>query len=384
MLHHLAAVAAVAMTALAGIVAARAPAWPTALAAPSAAPRCTGQATYEYSIFRDARPGLAHALSAVTLRDGRLRAVWYEGTRELSTDVRIYTATFDGTRWSAPRVIVEPDKVGSALGRYVRKLGNAILYRDAKGDLVLLFVTLSVGGWDGTSLKAVRSRDDGESWSAPKNLATSPLFSYGTNLRGASLATVGGLALLPTSHEFIIRYPGIVLLDADGNVVDRRRIGVRPAGIQPFVVPLDEKRLLAYMRVFRGFTLTSRSTDAGATWTPLARSTVHSHDAPVVVSPIGKELLMVSSRLEESDERENVWSLVFSVSADEGATWREIHAEPFGSYPHDIPKYPWLMAGPDGLFHLLFTFTQDNRASELFHLRFSRDWIAERKGPPCP
>src|SRR5688572_23600294 len=121
MLHHMAALAAVAMTALAGVVAARAPAWPTALAGPAAAPHCTGQVTHEYSIFRDARPGLAHALSAVALRDGRLRAVWYEGTRELSPDVRIFTATFDGKRWSVPRVIVEPDKIGSALGRYVRK-----------------------------------------------------------------------------------------------------------------------------------------------------------------------------------------------------------------------------------------------------------------------
>src|SRR5688572_11675517 len=110
MWHHLAALVAVAMTALAGFAALRAPTWPTALAAPPPAPRCTGQEIYEYSIFRDARPGLAHALSAVALRDGRLRAVWYEGTRELSPDVRIFTATFDGKRWSAPRVIVEPDQ----------------------------------------------------------------------------------------------------------------------------------------------------------------------------------------------------------------------------------------------------------------------------------
>lgn len=385
MLRHLAALAAVAMTALAGIVAARAPAWPVALAAPPAAPRCTGQSTYEFSIFRDARPGLAHALSAVALRDGRLRAVWYEGARELSPDVRILTATFDGKAWSAPRVIVEPDKVGAALGRYIRKLGNAIVYRDAGGDLVLVFVTLGLGGWDGTSLKVIRSHDEGESWSPPQNLTATPLFNFGTNLRGAPLqAADGGLVLMPTSHEFVIRYPGMLLLDDRARVVGRKRIGIAPTGIQPFVLPLDDKRLLAYMRVNRGFTLSSRSSDAGATWTAPKPSTIFSHDAPVVITPLGRDLLMVSSRLEESEHRENVWSLVFSVSSDEGVTWREIHAEPFGSYPHDIPKYPWLMVGPDGLFHLLFTFVQDNRASELFHLRFSRDWIAAQKGPPCP
>lgn len=384
MLHHLVTLVAIAMTALAGIVAARAPAWPTVLAAAPSAPRCTGHETYQYSIFRDARPGLAHALSAVTLRDGRLRAVWYEGVRELSPDVRIMTATFDGKHWSAPRVIVEPDRIGAALGRYVRKLGNAIVYRDAKGDLVLLFVALSLGGWDGTTLKTIRSRDEGESWSAPESLTTTPLFNFGTNLRGAPLATAGGFVLLPTSHEFVIRYPGVVLLDADARVVARRRIGVDPTGIQPFVVPLDDRRALAFMRVFRGFTLSSRTADAGGAWTPPARSTIHSHDAPVVIAPLGRELLMVSSRLAEGEGRENIWSLIFSISSDEGATWRQIHAEPFGSYPEDIPKYPWLMVGPDGLFHLLLTFTHDNRASELFHLRFSRDWIAARRGAPCP
>jgi len=59
-------------------------------------------------------------LSAVNLRDGRIRAVWYERSSELQPDVRIMTATYDGRQWRTARPIIDAHATSEALGRYVR------------------------------------------------------------------------------------------------------------------------------------------------------------------------------------------------------------------------------------------------------------------------
>jgi hypothetical protein len=100
----------------------------------------------------------------------------------------------------------------------------------------------------------------------------------------------------------------------------------------------------------------------------------------VAVTAIGDKLLMVYSKTEA--DRTPV--LAFSISDDEGATWREIYSESFGPGQRGITKYPWLIVGSDGLYHVLFTVADGRISSELMHARFSRDWIAQRGGPPCP
>ena len=347
---------------------------------PAPAPSCTGKSVFDLVVFHDARPQLAHAANAVMLRDGRLRAIWYQGTKELSPDVRIWSATFDGVRWSAARPIIGPAEATVGSGRYVKRLGNPVIFRDGRGELVMVIATLgAIGGWDGVSLKMMRSRDEGENWSPPRNLTTSPIFNFGTNVRGPALPVAGGgFTLLPTSHEFVRSFPELVLLDEHGRVVGKRRIGISHGGSQPFVVVQDARHATAFMRVRRSLTLLSRTEDAGSSWTEPVQTTAVNDDVPVVVTRIGNELLMVTSRADLAAMR---WSLVFAVSGDGGMSWHDIFLRPFG--PLEVPKYPWLMIGKDGLYHLLFSVVVDNKASELMHVRFSRDWIAQREGVPC-
>ena len=357
----------------------RAPAWPTAFAAPAPAPRCIGRSVLEIEPFHDGQR-LAHAVSAVVLRDGRLRAVWYDGSKELSTDVKLWTATFDGTHWSTPRAIIGPAEASAGTGRYVRKLGNPIIYRDAAGELVIVFSGIAFGGWPGVSLKISRSPDDGETWSPPQNLTTTAIFNLGTNVRGPAVPAAGGFTLVPTSHEFLRTFSALVLLDSRGRVVGKRRIGTALGGFQPFLAVLDEHRAIAFMRVIRGFILSAKTDDAAASWTEPSETTSPTRNTPVVAAPIGSELFMISSQLDRVRDR---WSLTFAMSADQGRSWRNIYARQFGDSPLAVPKYPWLIVGSDGLFHILFTFLRDDGSTQLMHARVSRDWIAEHGGPAC-
>jgi len=379
-LHHLLALLAAALAIVAAGVSLQAPAWPTAFASPAPAPRCIGRSVLDIQPFHDGQR-FAHAVSAAVLRDGRLRAVWYGGPKELSPHVKLWTAIFDGTQWSAAQPIVGPAEVSAGTGRYVRKLGNPIIYRDAAGELVIVFSGIAFGGWPGVSLKIIRSTDEGETWSPARNLTTTAIFNLGTNVRGPAIPAAGNVTLVPTSHEFLRTFPEVVLLNGRGRVVGKRRIGVSFGGFQPFVTVLDEHRAIAFMRVHRGFILSAKTGDAAASWTDPAPTTSPTRNTPVVATPIGDQLFMVSSQLDRTRAR---WSLILAMSADQGQSWRNIFAQQFGDSPLALPKYPWLSIGSDGLFHLLFTYVRDDDSTQLMHARISRDWIAEHGGPACP
>lgn len=358
----------------------RAPAWPAAFAPSPSPPACSGELTLQAAVLRSATPNFAHVASAIGLRDGRLRAFWYEGSRELAQDVAIMTATFSAGAWSTPRAIIGARAAGRAVGRYVRKLGNAVVYRDSRGRLVLLFATMSIGGWSAASLNMMHSTDDGETWSVPRRLVTSPVFDFSTLVRSPPVPMQGGAAMIPAYDELANPYPQAIVLADDGRVVGRRRIGDRRASLQPHVVRFDERSARVYTRARRtGFALASDTADAGWSWSALAATGLASLDNPVAVERIGDgHLLAVYNVRGPSDVVAG--PLTLALSQDRGRSWRNIHAVDLGQGP---ARYPWLMAGPDGHYHLLFT-QSVAPGSAIVHLRFSRDWLVAQGGPPCP
>ncbi len=382
MRDHLVAIVALALVGWAAALAWRAPSWPQAFAPQPDAPHCTQAPLFDMAAFHTAMPRFAHAVSAVVLKDGRLRAFWYEGAAELAPDVKIWSAVFDGSRWSAPRVVADSAMTSAASGRRIKSLGNALVYRDARGHLALLYASIAFGRWSGASLNLIRSQDEGESWSAPRHLITSPTLNFSTLVRSPAVAMAGGFTLVPAYQEFLRRYPEAILLDGDGNVVGRRRIDVRDGAIQPLIVALGARDAIAFSRTQgSGKVLVSDTSDAGQTWTSRPTSTIPNFDKPVAGARLDTGELLLIHNAPRPDEREKNGPFVLAFSADRGQTWRT-----FATIPLDRPgwvmHYPWLTAGADGTYHLLFTHSR-GPSSELVHVRFNRAWIAQSGGPPC-
>jgi hypothetical protein len=120
-----------------------------------------------------------HAGAAILLNDGNLRAFWFAGSREGAKDVVIQTAVFDtqAAAWGKPEVVIDRLAAEKGLARYIKKLGNPLPVRSSQGKLQLYFVTVSVGGWAGSSISWMESSDEGISWSRPQRL-TRAQFKY--------------------------------------------------------------------------------------------------------------------------------------------------------------------------------------------------------------
>jgi predicted neuraminidase len=269
-----------------------------------------------------------HASSLVELRDGRMRAFWFSGSREGASDVTINSAVFDPAQgaWSAEQVIASRASTQRALHRYVAKLGNPVVGRAADGTLYLFYVTVSVGGWAGSSITAMTSNDEGETWSAPRRLITSPFINISTLVKGAPFLYADGSMGLPVYHESASKFAEILHLDAQGNVIDKQRLARAGQGtLQPVVLVRNPNEALVLTRYSgRDNPHLARSlttADGGQHWSAVGKSSFPNPDAALsaTVLPDGRLLAVLNHQEQGRD------SLSLMLSADGGRNWRELH-----------------------------------------------------------
>lgn len=313
-----------------------------------------------------------HGASVIEKMDGGLLATWFGGSREGGKDVVLWGADFsqDSRSWSMPRRITGPEETRAALGRYIKTVGNSVLVRGGQGELWLYYVTVSVGGWAGSALNAIRSRDDGKTWDTPQRLITSPFFNISTLNKSAAIHYRDGSIGLPVYHEFIGKFSELLLLDSSGQVMDKARITRGRHAIQPLILPLDAQHALALMRDTGqkpGRVLASRSDDAGQHWSNDERLALPNPDSAVagLRRPDGS-LLLVFNDLESGRS-----SLALAVSRDQGRSWTTLRHFEQDSGGKSEFSYPYLIRASNGSMHLLYTWNR----KRIRHVAFNDNWI---------
>ena len=362
-----------------------------------------------------------HAASLVELGDGKIRAFWYAGTDEGTQDVTIRTAVFDPRvgQWSAERMVASRETAQHDLFRYVKKVGNPVAMRAADGELWLFFVTVSVGGWGGSSITAIGSRDDGETWSRARRLVTSPFLNESTLVKSPPIAYADGTMGLPVHHEFIGKFGELLHLDGAENVIDKTRLSAGRSCLQPVVMVEDAHRAVVLMRyagkVRPNRVITTSTDDGGRTWSPVAKSVLSNSDAALtgLVLPDGRMLVALNNTEDKRDELTLVvstdgggtWRTIYSVEDKSGPEWQgldEAHyaavietlARPtegaggaMGGFAESVqrqmhsPKgwsfefsYPNLIRTSDGNFHLVYTWNE----AFIKHVQFNQAWLDQR------
>ena len=317
-----------------------------------------------------------HSATAVELNNGDIRLFWYGGKREGSKDTSIYSRVLSSNSWSGITEIMTRQTVATDTHRYIRKLGNPVAL--VKGDeLWLFFVTVSVGGWAGSSLNLAVSADHGQSWGPVKRLISSPFLNISTLVRNQPLLTDNGDVILPAYHEFLGKFSELLQLDSSGNVINKYRISHGREAIQPALLPVSSEHAIAFMRNTSanhpGKLWFSHSREQLDDWAPLVPLTLPNPDSAATLVQLDSpdELLMVFNN--HPSERDDI---TLGYRPTETAEWQLIHQfEDLkdGEKIHNPFSYPFLLKTTSGDFHLFYTW----KRKHIKHVYFNHAALQE-------
>lgn len=345
---------------------------PSGFETPAAASRTDAQPFFSEEVINPESPhAMSHVASICELPDGRLAATWYAGTREGAGDVAIYFSTKAAgeTTWSAPRAIVTRESATRDLNRYIKKVGNAVVFADDAGRLSLLYVTVAIGGWSGSSLNLTTSTDGGATWTPSQRLTLSPFFNVAELVKNAPASLVYGQWAVPIYHELMSTFPEVLWLEEreDGVLASKRRMSAGWFGYQPALTPLNTTTALAVLRNDDSARSVSvaRTEDGGWTWSTPRALGLPNPDAGLDAIRLSDGRLLLAFN-DSKTGREN---LRLALSVDEGRTWTRIAT--LAEEPGADFSYPFLMQASNGDIHLVYTW----KRAAIRHATFNPAWI---------
>ncbi|HEY7511709.1 MAG TPA: sialidase family protein [Vicinamibacteria bacterium] len=279
-----------------------------------------------------------HASTVVEV-EGGLLAAWFGGAQERAPDVAIWSARFDGRRWSPlAQVAVEPGI----------PTWNPVLWRDPAGLILFYRAGPSPEAWS-TFLK--RSSDGGRTWSEAEPLPAGLLGP----IKNKPIAGGKGEIVAGSSVESYRAWTSWVEISADGGRTWTRHgpivvPGVPKGNIQPALWRCRDGRLRMAVRTTErvGRVCVAESSDDGRTWSA-ARPTAlpHPNSGLDAVKLSDGRVLLVYNHTPRGRT-----PLTVAVSEDDGDSWQPRLAleDAPGEY-----SYPAVIQASDGNVHVTYT-----------------------------
>lgn len=324
-----------------------------------------------------------HSASSVVLPDGGIRAFWFGGSREGAADVAIWSAEFVDDEWQHAHVVLDREALAHGTRRFIRKLGNPVVHLDGDGRLHLYVVSVSLGGWSGSSINRVVYRDhDCSEIDHIDRLITSPVLNLGTLVRGVIFEQENGVDVLPAYHESIRKFPQILKIGQDGRVLYRQRVKVDGKLFQPWALVGEGGNLEMFLR--RGEGVEARvfhaiSSDNGGEWSEPRALETENPNAGISAIRLddGSYLKAVNPNAERRSE------LVLLRSETATGPWHQAYEvdnserqDDEGHFKRVEYSYPWLMRDAEGVIHLFYTWNR----REIRHLQIGQRQLINEGG----
>ncbi len=327
--------------------------------------------------FRNTIPQVAR------LGDGRLLAV-FGATGKGDGNGRVFgTFSSDGAKtWSAPKLLIDDPKMDDGDPNILVD-GNTVWVYATRvripNDIKKAWTTM------------VKSSDNGESWSQPKEIFIPRQYTPGKQHNGIRLRD-GSYAMgiswdlwaekgMAARTEGEMYLASGLLLSTDGenwtlhgNVYAQAENKVRPGytnGLcEPSIVQLADGEILMILRSGGAHHYEARSRDGGHSWSSPVPSALAGSNTPTALWRNERkpdEIVAVWN----SDPL-NRWPLVAAISSNGGRSWStpRILANPGRQV-----SYPGLTQLPDGVFVAVWQEALENGGRDIRYGRFTREWL---------
>jgi len=329
-----------------------------------------------------------HAASLIPLSDGNLRAFWFAGSREGAEDVVILSSMLNTKtgNWSEPTVVMDRITAEKGLSRYIAKLGNPVPAWDTDGRLRLFFVTVSIGGWAGSSISSIVSNDEGINWERPNRLITSPFLNLSSLVKSPAIRFADGRLGLPSYHELLGKFGEFLRLDAH-RVIDKRRMSAGRASLQPLVFIESTEQATALFRQARSAgpaQIPSSITHSAGYWWEQASDLMLPNPNSAITGvqlPDGTRLLVLNDL---AVGRHRLVLLMATPQETRYSAWRLISVlEDDSNLPTAERRefsYPFLTVTSNGDAHLVYTWDR----KKIRHLQLPAEWLKIRRSDLRP
>ena len=295
----------------------------------------------------------AHASTIVELTDGAVAAAWFGGSGEGHRDVAIWFARYGVNGWETPVAVARDPSYPT---------WNPVLFQPAGQPLQLFYkVGPNPRDWWGM---VITSSDGGRRWSAPARLPNGILGP----VKNKPVVLPDGSWLSPSSREVGTPERNRWFLRMERSV-DRGRTWTAeeeipsPVGleaIQPSVLTLRDGTLALVARTRQGVLATSRSRDAGRSWSPLAALALPNPNAGTDALTLadGRHLVVYNHAAHDPATPGDGprWPLNVALS-DDGVDWRmglTLESRPI----RDGYAYPAVIQARDGRIHITYTWNR--------------------------
>ena len=310
-----------------------------------------------------------HGASVIATPDGLL-ATWYRATYEGAYDAELVSSRFDGSRWSPDAVVTNSARVSHDFGITIKSLANPVSFRRSENEIWLFFAASKLSGWATCEIGLIRSFDNGQTWGAAERLQASPFLNMSHLTKSVPILFSDGRIGLPAYHEMNRKYPVLLVLDKDGRVVDRRRMGDGgKVGYQPSIVPTGPATAIAFVRRLKSARpqsiLISRTTDGGKTWTPPSPIDLPNPGGPISAIRYDASHILLAFNDDPKIER----NITLALTDLEGKTFERVGvvARMGEDNEKSAVTYPYLIESAPGQFDIVYS----RPLKTINHVRFS-------------
>ncbi|WP_394908676.1 exo-alpha-sialidase [uncultured Helicobacter sp.] len=237
----------------------------------------------------------AHASSLVDLGT-KLMVVFFAGSKEGARDVKIYQSfLYKGSKsWSEPKPILTPQWLSHQSGKFIKKLGNPVVFRDTLGKVHLFVVGVSLGGWSTSKIYQLFFDEDMESLKYVGELHLGMLVNFSHLVRTPPVLLQDGGFMLPVYHELADKYPLVVFFDAQGQMRFNKRLNNLRGQLQPSIVATTPSSCLEFSRSYTSdYAYLQACDDMGNVWHKPVRTNIKNYDSSSVLVNIGQEIVLI-------------------------------------------------------------------------------------------
>lgn len=301
-------------------------------------------------IFKNKPTENCHASTVLPLRDGRVVAAWFAGTRESCDDVDILTCVRTPNGWGEP-VRVSADR---NLPHW-----NPVLFERADGRIMLFFkVGKRIPEWKTYfSLSA-----DGFEWTEPEELVSGDTSGGRGPVKNKPIRLKSGRVIAPASDERNKHW--VCFADiSDDDCRSWRRMPAVPTKklgklyvpmIQPTLWQSDDGAVHMLTRTARGRIYRSDSLDEGESWCRAYRTKMPNNNSGIdLVRASNGKIYLVYNPVKKNWGKRT--PLELAVSEDGGNTFRQLKVLESGDGEFSYPSITEL----DGTLHITYTYNRE-------------------------